>query len=87
LAVYLVRGRYPPVPDHLPVLEHERLSTLTSGAFSPQNPDSAGTRAPSATAATFRRTPASAHSNSGLKEIVNNHEYDNASEPQEPRAT
>ncbi len=82
---YVVRGRYPLVPDHPSVLTPERLSALTSDSLAAQNPDSAGTQAPSVTAGTFHLIPSSASANPGLKEIVDSHEYDNASEPQEPR--
>jgi hypothetical protein len=82
---YLVRGRYPILPDHPLALTPENLSALTSDTLAAQNPDSAGTQAPGATAVTFRQIPASASANSGQREIVDTHEFDTSAEPQEPR--
>jgi hypothetical protein len=45
---YLVRGRYQPLPKHLPVLDPEHLSALTTNPVAPENPDVADTKTPSA---------------------------------------
>jgi hypothetical protein len=63
----------------------EELSGLTWDTLATQNPDSAGTQAPSATGATFHTVPVSASSFSGQREIVDSHEHDQSAEPQEPR--
>lgn len=69
---YLVRGRYPLVPEHPSVLMPDGLSALTSAGLTAQNPDSAGVQAPSAAAHALM--PAGSPANSGLKETVATHE-------------
>ena len=71
---YLVRGRYPLVPEHPPVLTPDRLSALTSAAQADQNPDSASAQVPGAAANVYGRVTAGAAAHSGLKEIVDPNE-------------
>jgi hypothetical protein len=50
------------------------LSALTSGDQPAQNPDSANSQAPGAAANAFGQMPTGTPANSGLKEIVDQHE-------------
>jgi hypothetical protein len=71
---YLVRGRYPLIPEHPSVLTPENLDVLTLDAPSTQNPDSAPAQVPSAAANAASQVPAGAAVNSGLKEIMDTNE-------------
>ncbi len=79
---YLVRGRYPLIPEHPPVLTPDRLYSLTSPAPATQNPDSASAQVPGAVANTSGLVTAGVAANSGLKEIVDNHERKDTAELQ-----
>jgi hypothetical protein len=54
---YLARGRYQPLPRHLPILDPDHLSALTSGTANADNPAVAVTKGPAA--GNFQRMPAS----------------------------
>lgn len=71
---YLVRGRYHLIPKHPEVLGPEHLEALTSAPVPAQNPDSANTQAPSAAVSGYTEVPTAATANSGLKEIMAEHE-------------
>lgn len=71
---YLIRGRYPVVPDHPPLLTPDRLSALTSTAPDAQNPESAGARDPATATDSPQPLPASAEPIPGMKAIVATHE-------------
>jgi hypothetical protein len=73
---YLVRGRYPLVPEHHEVLSPQRLVTLTTSSFAAENPDSAGTQAASAAVNDLRQFSEPVPVTPGLKEIVATHEPD-----------
>lgn len=79
---YLVRGRYPLIPEHPPVLTPERLSSLTSPAQPTQNPDSASAQVPGAAANVSGLVTVGVAANSGLKEIVDKHERKDSADPQ-----
>jgi hypothetical protein len=53
---YLARGRYQPLPRHLPILDPDHLSALTSGTANTDNPAVAVTKGPAA--GNFQRMPA-----------------------------
>jgi hypothetical protein len=69
---YLVRGRYPLIPEHPSTLAPERLAELTGGEQVVQNPAGAGVQSGSAISA-VRQSSGSAAS-PGLKAIVDAHE-------------
>jgi hypothetical protein len=54
---YLARGRYQPLPKHLPVLSPDHLSALTSSPAAAENPDVADTNTPSAAGGSLQSTP------------------------------
>ena len=69
---YLVRERYPPIPQHPFVLSPDRMQALTGEGAPPHNPDVAGVQS-GATLFALRPTSAGAES-PGLKAIVDTHE-------------
>jgi len=71
---YLVRGRYHLIPKHPEVLAPENLASLTTSGESGQNPNSANAQVPSAAVSVDSVMLPAAAANSGLKEIVAEHE-------------
>jgi hypothetical protein len=70
---YLVRGRYPLIPEHTEILEPEQLSRLTWEDRVRQNPNGAGVQSGAAMSA-VRQTTSGTGAGTGLKAIVNPHE-------------
>jgi len=70
---YLVRGRYPLVPDHATVLAPDRLDPLTSAEEVGENPGGAGVQ-PSAALIVGSPFPTVVEMSPGLKEIVSPNE-------------
>lgn len=71
---YLVRGRYHLIPKKPETLAPDNLTALTVPAAHEQNPESADTQASGAAASGNLEASPSASANSGLKEVVSEHE-------------
>ncbi len=71
---YLVRGRYPLLPEHPAIVTPDHLSLLTSDALAAQNPGSAGAPGTGAAASATGRMSSTAAVSSGMKEVVATHE-------------
>ena len=84
-ADYLVRDRHHLIPKHPQILAPDNLFALTAQGRSDENPDSAGTQAPSAAAGGSAETKATATTNSGLTENKVAHEQNLSAESQKPR--
>lgn len=69
---YLVRGRYPLIPQHPAVLGPEQMASLTEGEEPRQNPSVAGVQPGAAMNAA--RPPTSSAEATGLKVILDEHE-------------
>lgn len=71
---YLVRGRYHLIPKQPEVLTPENLASLTTSGEPGQNPNSANAQVPSAAVNVDSAMLPAAAANTGLKEIVAQHE-------------
>lgn len=71
---YMVRGRYHLIPKQPETLTPDNITTLTAPAVREQNPESADTQATGAALSGEADSSPSATANSGLKEVVSEHE-------------